>query len=184
MSESFEIHDLDRFTIGAIGEPGNRLFLMQGSAGTQTVTLKVEKQHVAALVVELGEMLQSLPRPGHLPEDMDLTEPFDIAWAASVLKVVWNPALDKVVLQAFEFEDEVFGQLVDNDSPEAVSEAIENSVPRRSAHFSLSREQTAALVIRCQLLIEAGRPPCPLCGHPLEADHPCPRTNGNRPPSP
>ena len=32
-------------------------------------------------------------------------------------------------------------------------------------------------------LVEAGRPPCPLCSLPLDpAGHDCPRTNGHRPP--
>ena len=47
----------------------------------------------------------------------------------------------------------------------------------------MTREQAAALAIRGTELVEAGRPPCPLCGYPLDArGHVCPRTNGNRPP--
>jgi hypothetical protein len=33
-------------------------------------------------------------------------------------------------------------------------------------------------------LVEQGRPPCPLCGYPLDPEgHACPRTNGHRAPS-
>jgi uncharacterized repeat protein (TIGR03847 family) len=48
---------------------------------------------------------------------------------------------------------------------------------------ALSREQAAAFAIHSTRLVEAGRPPCPLCALPLDpAGHDCPRTNGHRPP--
>ena len=51
------------------------------------------------------------------------------------------------------------------------------------ARFTITREQAAALAIRGTELVEAGRPPCPLCGNPLDpSGHVCPRTNGHRPP--
>jgi len=52
------------------------------------------------------------------------------------------------------------------------------------ARVSLSLEQAAAFAIRATALVEAGRPPCPLCGLPLDpSGHDCPRTNGHRPPA-
>ena len=52
-----------------------------------------------------------------------------------------------------------------------------------TARFLATREQMAALAIRATRLVEAGRPPCPLCGYPLDpSGHQCPRTNGFRPP--
>jgi len=49
---------------------------------------------------------------------------------------------------------------------------------------ALSREQAAAFAIHATRLVEAGRPPCPLCALPLDpAGHDCPRTNGHRPPA-
>jgi uncharacterized repeat protein (TIGR03847 family) len=48
---------------------------------------------------------------------------------------------------------------------------------------ALSREQAAAFAIHATRLVEAGRPPCPLCSLPLDpSGHDCPRTNGHRPP--
>jgi uncharacterized repeat protein (TIGR03847 family) len=49
--------------------------------------------------------------------------------------------------------------------------------------IALSREQAAAFAIHATRQVEAGRPPCPLCGLPLDpSGHDCPRTNGHRPP--
>ena len=55
--------------------------------------------------------------------------------------------------------------------------------PGDSVSILLSREQAAAFAIRATSLVEAGRPPCPLCGFPLDPrGHDCPRTNGHRAP--
>jgi uncharacterized repeat protein (TIGR03847 family) len=49
----------------------------------------------------------------------------------------------------------------------------------------LERAQVAAFVEHARALVEAGRPPCPLCGQPLDPiGHVCPRTNGHRPITP
>ena len=52
-----------------------------------------------------------------------------------------------------------------------------------SLFVTLTAEQAAAFAIRAVQLIEAGRPPCPLCGLPLDPrGHDCPRTNGHHAP--
>ena len=164
MSESYELLDLDKFTVGAVGRPGQRLFLLQAKAGAQVVTLKVEKIQVAALAAHLGTMLEELPRPGHLPEDLDLETPAEPEWVVGSLGASYDGALDRLLLVA--------------------EEAVPEGEEAAEARFGLTREQVAALAIRGTRLVEAGRPPCPLCGYPLdERGHDCPRTNGHRPPT-
>ena len=46
----------------------------------------------------------------------------------------------------------------------------------------LTRGQVAAYVRHADELVAGGRPPCPLCGHPMGTDHHCPKTNGHGPP--
>ena len=49
--------------------------------------------------------------------------------------------------------------------------------------ISVTKEQAAAFAIASIRLVESGRPPCPLCGLPLDPrGHDCPRTNGHRAP--
>jgi len=163
VSRSYELLDLDKLTIGAVGEPGQRLFLLQARAGAELVTLKIEKVQVAALAVHLGTMLQELPRPGHVPDALELEEPADPEWAIGHLAASYDPALDRVLLM--------------------VDEAVLEGDEAAQARFGLTREQVAALAVRGTLLVEAGRPPCPLCGYPLDPrGHDCPRTNGHRAP--
>lgn len=164
MSASFELDDPDRFTVGTVGPPGQRAFFLQARQGAELVTLKVEKSQVAALCTYLGELLQDLPRPGHLPEDLELEEPAEAEWTIGSLGVTYSEDLDRFLLVAEELGDE------DADLGEA--------------RFVLTREQVAALAIRGTQLVTAGRPPCPLCGYPLDPKgHQCPRTNGHRPPT-
>ena len=45
----------------------------------------------------------------------------------------------------------------------------------------LEEEEIAALSVRGAEAVAAGRPPCPLCGQPLDPEgHTCPRLNGHR----
>ena len=154
----------DRFTVGAIGEVGARVFLVQGVAGLDVVTIKVEKQQIAVLATYLTRALDSMGRPGHLPDDLELVlSPDD--------------GIDMVADELSVTIDEVDGTV------EVVVESLEGDPPDDTATFVLSKEQAAAFAIRATLLVEAGRPPCPLCGLPLDPrGHDCPRTNGHRAP--
>ena len=166
MSESYELLDVDKLTVGAVGEPGRRLFLLQARHAGQVLTLKLEKAQVAALSTYLADLLKRLPRPAHLPEDLDLEEPAEPEWVVGSLGVSYDEALDRLVLVA--------GEAVAEGEDEEAAEA----------RFGVTREQVAALAIRGTRLVQAGRPPCPLCGYPLDpSGHHCPRTNGHRPPT-
>ncbi len=164
MSPSLDLGDVDRFAVGTRGPVGRRVFLLQCRSETTVLTLKMEKQQVAVLAEYLGRLLQELARPGHLPEELDVQDPDEPHWAVGTLGVSYEAKLDRIVLVAEELvpEDE------DGDM----------------ARFTVTREQAAAFAMRATTLVEAGRPPCPLCNSPLDpSGHECPRTNGHRPPA-
>jgi uncharacterized repeat protein (TIGR03847 family) len=172
MSNSFDLPRVDRLTVGTVGPPGKRTFYVQARQADQLVTLKVEKQQVGALAQFLGGLLADLPAVGALPDDLDLEEPALEEWPVGSIQISYDAESDQVVLVAEEavFVDE------DDDPIEGVGAV---------ARFGATREQVAAVAIRGTALVESGRPPCPLCGHPLDpAGHACPRTNGHRPPTP
>ncbi len=163
MSNELDLGDLDRFTVGAEGPVGRRTFLVQCRSGSDVLTLKLEKQQVAVLAEYLGRLLSDLERPGSLPEDLELEEPTDPHWVVGTLGVTYDEAADRIVLVAEE--------LVPDDEEGDM------------ARFTVTREQAAAFAIRATGLVAAGRPPCPLCGGPIDPrGHECPRTNGHRPP--
>jgi uncharacterized repeat protein (TIGR03847 family) len=164
VSPALDLGDLDRFTVGTEGPIGRRVFLVQCRSGSTLLTLKAEKQQVSVLAEYLGRVLADLERPEHLPEDLDLEEPTEPHWVIGTLGVTYDESLDRVVLVAEEL----------------VAEDEDGDVAR----FTITRAQAAAFAIRATSLVEAGRPPCPLCGLPLDpSGHRCPRTNGHRPPA-
>ena len=161
MSSSFEISEVDHLTTGDIGPPGQRVFYLQAGQGAQVVTLRLEKSQVAALVAYLAGMLSDMPPPGQLPTDMDLVEPVVAEWVVASLGVSYDEDVDRVVILAEELVEE-------------------GEEPAR-ARITATREQVAALSMRGAEAVAAGRPPCPLCGQPLDPEgHTCPRLNGHR----
>lgn len=161
MSSSFELPEVDHLTTGAIGPPGQRVFYLQARRGAQVVSLRLEKTQVAALVAYLAGMLADMPPPGNLPTDLELIEPVVAEWVVASLGVSYEEDADRVIIVAEE--------LVEEDEEAA------------SARISATREQVAALSMRGAEAVAAGRPPCPLCGQPLDPEgHTCPRLNGHR----
>ena len=166
MSEFYEFSSPSLVTVGTIGEPGHRVFYLQAREGTEVVTVKVEKQQVGALAVHLGELMQDLPRPGHIPEgeELELLAFIETTFVTGAIGVAYDSVADRVIL--------------------VVEELVTEDEEPSEARLALTREQAAALAIRGTQLVEAGRPPCPLCGFPLDpSGHACPRTNGNRAPN-
>ncbi|MDA8292175.1 MAG: DUF3090 family protein [Actinomycetota bacterium] len=165
MSTSYEFSSPDKVTVGTVGEVGARTFYLQAREASSTVTLKVEKQQVGALATLLGRLLADLARPGELDEgDLELDDFEDADFVVGALAVSYDADSDRVVVLA----EELVG---------------EQDEPGDEASLALTREQAATLAIRGTRLVEAGRPPCPLCGFPLDPrGHACPRTNGHLPP--
>jgi uncharacterized repeat protein (TIGR03847 family) len=162
MSEGYDLSSPDRVTVGTVGPVGDRLFLLQFRQGPILLTLKIEKQQVAVLADYLARIVKDQERPGHLPEETALEEPTEPAWVVGTVGVSFDEAEDRVIL------------VIEERVPEDETGAI--------ARISVSREQAGGFAIQATRVVESGRPPCPLCGSPLDpSGHECPRTNGHRP---
>ena len=160
MNDDLDLEHPDRFSVGTAGPVGQRLFLLHFSEGGTRVTVKVEKQQVAILATYLARIVRELGRPGTLPDDLDFDVEVEPDWVVGTIGVSYDEDADRLVV--------------------VVEEAGDDGTVARLA---ITREQAAAFAIRATTLVEAGRPPCPLCGLPLDpTGHDCPRTNGHRPP--
>lgn len=171
MAESHDFEAVDRFTAGTLGEPGARTFLFQARSGSVQVTIKCEKQQVAALAEYLQGVLADLPAVEGGEEaavDLALAPPYDPDWVAGTLSVAYDDVADRIVILVEEVGRPEEDDLLDDD--------------RASLRVRLTRAQVTALVEHAVELVEGGRPPCPVCGHPKGPDHACPRTNGHGPP--
>lgn len=176
----------DRFVAGTVGAPGNRTFFLQARDATRIVSVALEKVQVAALSQRLGDLLEELERrgvegaedvPGLLGDTAGLDEPINEAFRVGVLSIGWDTADELIVLEAREMteadeddeegEDEDFAADDDEDGPDMLRIRI---TPAYAREF----------IVRAQRVVAAGRPPCPLCGQPLDPQgHLCPRRNGH-----
>jgi uncharacterized repeat protein (TIGR03847 family) len=154
-----------KVTFGTLGDPGQRVFYLQAIEGTLLLVVKLEKQQVGALAQHLGQLLDGLARPHELPDDaeMELERFSEELFRAGTIALAYDEITDRVVV--------------------IIEERVEEDEEGIEARISLTREQAGALAIRGVRLVEAGRPPCPLCGFPLDPrGHACPKTNGHHAP--
>lgn len=175
MNESFELGEVDRFTTGTVGEPGRRVFYLQATSGSTVVSVKCEKQQVSGLAEFLAGVLADLPPISDPPPAPELVEPVMAAWTAGTMAIGYDESADRIELRVEE--------RVEAEDDSADVEAGEAEETGARLHLSLTRAQVAAYIARAGEVVEAGRPPCTLCGHPRGPDHSCPRTNGHRPPA-
>lgn len=181
MSERHFLEEPSQVTVGTVGPVGERLFVLQARQASEIVTVKVEKVQVASLATYLGRMLRQLGRAEDVPmlEKLGL-EPFEEPdFTAESLALTYDELGDRVVLVIDEIDrsEEVGGD------PEELLLDTEPDPEGASVRLSMTRGQAAALAIRAAELVEAGRPPCPICDYPLDPrGHVCPRKNGSSPP--
>ena len=158
------------------------------------ITLKLEKQQVAAIAQFLGEILSDLPVPDPLPRDelLGLAEPVLAEWAVGGLQLAYDSTADRIVVLAEEIGVEADDETAGTAQAEEIGgeqfrpgQPADDASERGVGRLSLTRTQAAAIARRGWDLVKAGRPACVLCGHPIDPEgHSCPRTNGHRPPAP
>ena len=195
MSESFELSSPDYFTTGAVGQPGQRVFYLQGREAGAVVTLKVEKEQIAALADYVAGLLAKLPDPGTVSGTLPLLEPVEPVWAVGSLGLGYDEAIDRLVVIANEAvagEEDESEEAPDEPAEQTIESAIERAIDDEeddaddedeeggaTARFLITRAQAAAFVEQARSLVKAGRPICPMCSQPKDPGHVCPRSNGH-----
>jgi uncharacterized repeat protein (TIGR03847 family) len=176
----FSFDEPDRFVAGTVGQPGSRTFFLQARDGARVVSIVLEKAQVAVLAERLGALLDELgrrgldlPESGTVPQDTaPLDEPINEAFRAGTLTLTWDGDQERIIVEAREIipeEDDEPVELDDDDDldgPDLIRVVMQPATARSFA------DRASAIVL-------AGRPPCPLCGQPLDPQgHICPRKNG------
>ena len=179
MSAAFDFAEPDHVTAGAVGPPGQRVFYLQARQAGEVVSLRLEKQQVAALCDYLAGILADLaPVTDDLPTDLDLIEPVLAEWVVGALAVAYEEADDRIVLVAEELvlePDEADGPDDDDEPPYL---GVDDEDGPSTARVRMSRAQVLAMVRHAAAVVTAGRPLCQICGRPMDpAGHLCPRNN-------
>ena len=178
----------DRFVAGTVGAPGNRTFFLQARDGTRIVSVALEKVQVAVLAQRLGDLLEELERrgiegtteqPGLVGDTAAMDEPINEAFRVGTLSLGWDTTDEMIVIEARELVD-VDEEDVEEDADEAFVDDDDEDGPDL-LRVRITPAYAQAFIARATRLVAAGRPPCPLCGQPLDPQgHLCPRRNGHR----
>ena len=180
----------ERFVAGTVGEPGDRTFFLQARGGGRVVSVALEKVQVSLLAEKLEELLTEASRrfgvdlpeppapPGHDNEPLDT--PVDEEFRVGTLGLAFDVDTETVVIEAIEAgeaEAEVDLGGGDEDLGDDGDDEPDDDLDR--LRVRLTPAATRAFIDRARRVLAAGRPPCPLCGQPLDpGGHLCPRHNG------
>lgn len=169
MSDSFDFRNANHFTAGAIGEPGRRVFFLQAGDQHQHVSFKLEKQQAVALATFLRTVLDDLPVPEAEPQPVALVNPVEPAWIVGQIAVgTAEPGEIMILVEELVISDE--------DEGDETFETFEDSGARCTANITIA--QAANFIRTVDELVSQSRPPCRICGGPVDPDgHACPRLN-------
>ncbi len=172
---NIDINPVRYITVDAIGQPGERVFYLQGRGADQVITLLIEKFQIQTLALavenllsELRETTPDLPEasPNYKEEDMTLEPPLDPLFRVGELSLGYDPGQDRLIL---------FAKEVSLDMPD--TEEVEASEIR----FWCTRSQLWALGRWAIELASRGRPVWPSTGEPiLPPGEFSPKNNGHK----
>lgn len=182
----------DRFVVGTVGLPGRRSFFLQATSAGRTTSVALEKTQVAALAERIDELLDEVVRrsggnapvpavaPAELTDTAPLETPVEEEFRVGTMALAWDGEDERMIVEAQALVE------LDADSDEDLAEAEErllqddeNGPPM--LRVRMTGTMARAFAKRALEVVNAGRPPCPLCSLPLDPEgHVCPRQNGYR----
>jgi uncharacterized repeat protein (TIGR03847 family) len=164
----------DRVVVGTLGVPGARTFYLQVRTGTQIVSIALEKQQSALLAEKIDEILDQLitleGNPFSIPTstplelvDNDPLEAVQEQFRTGAMSLGWDPTTAQIVLEAYPLAD------VDpDDDNESLQEGGTDAPELLLVRMPVGTAR--AFAKRTREVVGAGRPACPLCGYPVDAD--------------
>lgn len=168
----------DRVVVGTIGVPGARTFYLQVQAGAEIVSIALEKQQSALLAEKVDEILDQLITVEGNPFSVPTGTPIELVdndplaavqeqFRTGAMSLGWDPTTAQVVIEAYPIAD---GDADDDDDAVDEDEAYEGEMLLVRMPVGTAR----AFAMRTREIVGAGRPTCPLCGYPMDADgHTC-----------
>lgn len=168
----------DRAVIGTIGLPGARTFYLQVRSGTQMVSISLEKQQSAQLAEKIDEILDQLitveGNPFSVPAstppelvDNDQLEAVQESFRTGAMSLGWDPTTSQVVIEAYPIAQVDADDRDESPDPDGTHE-------NQMLLLRMPVGSARAFAKRTLEVVGAGRPACPLCGYPVDADgHTC-----------
>ncbi len=159
-----DIYPVSRITAGAIGEAGQRIFILQARIDGEIVSWIIGKEQALALGRRLPKLLEDIraeypeldePLVAAEPK-LELSEPLEPRFRVGSIGLSYDRLHDLVVLT-----------LQDADAEEVV-EFSEDEASEDSIQVFTTRGQALLLSRQAEAVVAAGRPLCPNCGEPID----------------
>ncbi len=150
---------VDRFAGGAIGEPGQRVFMLEVVVDGTATAYVLEKLQVAALAEEARRLLRErgMVGSGLTLDPGGVHEETPIAYRVGGLQLTLDDDADVAGVVIYSTDD---------GDP--------------TAEYELTLAQLDAFAREAVTVVESGRPACPRCGLAMDSEgHNCPRSNGD-----
>jgi uncharacterized repeat protein (TIGR03847 family) len=163
-SNEIEALDVQFIRPEALGEPGSRRFRIVVVIEGRTVVAWMEKDQVRRLAELLLDIVRRLPNapqaepvsPGDVVPNAETSDQFRVGR----MELSFDEEDNRLIVIMHDLES-------DDDAPPALA-------------FRLSRGQSTTFSDEADELVNAGRPPCPLCGRPMgPGPHVCEKQNGH-----
>ena len=169
--------DLSRFTVGTIGLPGERTFFIQIRKGTEVLSASIEKSQVAAMSERIHYMLKEIrlahpltQRPVLIRDSLPLDTPVMDEFRIGSIAIFYDEDSELIQIDLRE---------LNFNSEEVHDEEISDDV--EILRIFITATQALIFSDRADLVVAAGRQPCPFCGLPIDPQgHLCARANGYR----
>ncbi|MFQ6194997.1 DUF3090 domain-containing protein [Streptomyces sp. NPDC000405] len=182
----------DRFVAGTVGLPGRRTFFLQASAAGRVTSVALEKAQVEALAERIDELLDEVVRrtggnapvpavaPVELADSAPLDTPVEEEFRVGTMALAWDGDGERMVVEAQALVELEAG--TGEDLAEAEERLLQDELNGPPMlRVRLTGTMARAFAKRALEVVNAGRPPCPLCSLPLDPEgHVCPRQNGYR----
>lgn len=162
----------DRVVVGTIGPPGSRSFYLKVRSGSRIVSIALDKEQSALLAEKIDEILDQLitlegnpfsiptTTPIEIVDNDPLEQPVAAEFRTGSMSLGWDPTTVQFVIEAYPVDED--------DDVRDPAEKSEMLLVR------ISVGTARAFAKRTREIVGAGRPMCPLCGYPVDADgHTC-----------
>jgi uncharacterized repeat protein (TIGR03847 family) len=187
-----ECYPVRRITAGAVGEPGQRTFILQAQVEGQTISLVIEKEQAVALSRSIPKLLEQVrdeypelaePLVAARP-NLALHEPVDPIFRVASIQLEYDrlhdlivltladagPALEAAGLELLDDElDDISDGLPALDDEEDLDPDLEDDEDEPAdIQIYTTRGQALLLGRQAEMAVVAGRPACPNCGEPMD----------------
>jgi len=159
-----EIYPVARITAGAVGQPGQRVFILQARVDGETVSWLIEKDQALALGRSIPRLLDDIrqqflelgePLVAATP-NLALCEPFKPEFRVGSIGLGYDRLHDLIVLTLQDAETDGMVELPEGDGTEDAMQVF------------TTRGQALLLGQQAEEAVAAGRPLCPNCGEPMD----------------